>query len=537
MIKRISWNIVLVAVLALLALPWWFVLQGLSLQLPTPGAELWNYPGIGTALANSLLVGLLSTLLAAACASLIIACEAVSGRPGKNDGGTIFTAPHLAFAIAFLWLFTPFGWFDRLFPFAAGLVEQQSLVTLVIILVLKETPFLVVLGRQQLMQLPYQRWLLQGQALGTDRTRSWWLVVFPAWLRAMRLILFAVAIYSVAVVDLAQIAGPLNPPLLAPLLVGWQLQFDPLSQLLAQQATWLLIALGGVMVSWVVIQEWGLVRLLKLRIGRPPSRALIKALSGFSLYFSSATRLLFILISALTLAALLALSLGYGWFYPDLLPLEWQLKGWSDNADLILQLALNTLGLGLLTAVIATASIIWLREWQRLNQRELPDLWLLLALFVPQLSLVIAWLGSDWSSLLRSHHLSVLVAHSWFSFAYGYLVYAPTERNTTQIHLLTGRSLGYGYWRSWWHFKRPLMHSGIGYCFMVTFLVSVAQYVPTLLLGAGRLPTLTTELVAVSSGGEWRLPAVYATLLWFIAFVALMLVQLTRSKQNLARES
>jgi ABC-type uncharacterized transport system YnjBCD permease subunit len=36
----------------------------------------------------------------------------------------------------------------------------------------------------------------------------------------------------------------------------------------------------------------------------------------------------------------------------------------------------------------------------------------------------------------------------------------------------------------------------------VGFSVSIAQYLPTLWLGAGRIPTLTSEAVALSSGGE-----------------------------------
>ncbi len=38
--------------------------------------------------------------------------------------------------------------------------------------------------------------------------------------------------------------------------------------------------------------------------------------------------------------------------------------------------------------------------------------------------------------------------------------------------------------------------------FAVGFSVSIAQYMPTLWLGAGRFPTLTTEAVALSSGGS-----------------------------------
>ena len=46
----------------------------------------------------------------------------------------------------------------------------------------------------------------------------------------------------------------------------------------------------------------------------------------------------------------------------------------------------------------------------------------------------------------------------------------------------------------------------------VGFAVSVGQYLPTLLIGAGRLTTITTEAVALASGGNRRVIGVYAFL-------------------------
>ena len=47
-------------------------------------------------------------------------------------------------------------------------------------------------------------------------------------------------------------------------------------------------------------------------------------------------------------------------------------------------------------------------------------------------------------------------------------------------------------------------------------------YLPTVLIGAGRLPTITTEAVALASGGNRRVIGVYAflqTLLPFMMFL------------------
>ncbi|STM38731.1 ABC transporter permease [Escherichia coli] len=54
--------------------------------------------------------------------------------------------------------------------------------------------------------------------------------------------------------------------------------------------------------------------------------------------------------------------------------------------------------------------------------------------------------------------------------------------------------------------------------FAVGFAVGIAQYMPTLWLGAGRFPTLTTEAVALSSGGSNGILAAQA--LWATAITA-----------------
>ncbi|MGR5542427.1 thiamine ABC transporter permease, partial [Vibrio campbellii] len=66
--------------------------------------------------------------------------------------------------------------------------------------------------------------------------------------------------------------------------------------------------------------------------------------------------------------------------------------------------------------------------------------------------------------------------------------------------------------------------------------VSLAQYLPTLMLGAGRISTLTTEAVALSSGFDRRVTAIYAiwqALLPLLFFVlAIVLSRLSRWRFN-----
>lgn len=56
----------------------------------------------------------------------------------------------------------------------------------------------------------------------------------------------------------------------------------------------------------------------------------------------------------------------------------------------------------------------------------------------------------------------------------------------------------------------PILLPAIVFAWAVGISVSLAQYLPTLMLGAGRISTITTEAVALSSGFDRRVTAIYA---------------------------
>lgn len=60
----------------------------------------------------------------------------------------------------------------------------------------------------------------------------------------------------------------------------------------------------------------------------------------------------------------------------------------------------------------------------------------------------------------------------------------------------------------------------------VGFAVSIGQYLPTLLIGAGRFSTITTEAVALGSGGNRRIIGIYAFLQMILPFMGFLLASL-----------
>ena len=64
--------------------------------------------------------------------------------------------------------------------------------------------------------------------------------------------------------------------------------------------------------------------------------------------------------------------------------------------------------------------------------------------------------------------------------------------------------------------KWPLLKASLWATLAVGFAVSVAQYLPTLFVGAGRFATVTTEAVTLASGAQRSLTAAYAWLQWLL---------------------
>jgi len=92
---------------------------------------------------------------------------------------------------------------------------------------------------------------------------------------------------------------------------------------------------------------------------------------------------------------------------------------------------------------------------------------------------------------------------------------APADRDFTVKVEVTGLESGTRYF---YRFRAGTTASPVGRTrtlpagtvAAVGFAVSVGQYPPTLLVGAGRVQTLTTEAVALASGGDRRVIGVYA---------------------------
>jgi putative thiamine transport system permease protein len=230
-------------------------------------------------------------------------------------------------------------------------------------------------------------------------------------------------------------------------------------------------------------------------------------------------------LGGIALLAMAVWSFAWTWRYPAALPDAWTLATWAHQLPALEWPARNTLGLGVLSTLVAIVLVIaWLESEDRLGIRmSRRALWLVyIPLVVPQIS----FLFSIQVLLIRFDLDGTLFAVVWshllFVLPYVFLSLADPWRALDPRYRRSAAALGASPLRALFAVKLPVLLRPILIACAIGFSVSVAQYLPTLFAGNGRVATLTTEAVTLASGADRRIVGVYTflqSLMPFLGFV------------------
>jgi putative thiamine transport system permease protein len=340
--------------------------------------------------------------------------------------------------------------------------------------------------------------------MGYSATTAWAKVVLPLIYRQIRLPVYAVLAFSLSTVEVGLILAPGNPPPLSVLALRWYQAPDlalafpaaaaSLLQLLIVAAA-IVLWHGGERLAWVLGRPW-------IR-GGARRGTVVPVLAGAGGLAIAAGTLSFLSLAGLALWAFTA-----EWRYPDALPTRWSLAPWSRLSGSTAPLV-NTVLIGIAAAVIAVALALACleNEARRGTRPSSSTLWLLyLPLLVPQIAFLFGMqtvfirLGVDGSLI------AVVWAHLLFVLPYVFLSLANPFRALDPRFARIAAGLGRTPARVFWRVKLPMLLRPVLVAFAIGFAVSVDQYLATLFAGAGRIATLTTEAVTLSSGGDPHSP-------------------------------
>ena len=232
-------------------------------------------------------------------------------------------------------------------------------------------------------------------------------------------------------------------------------------------------------------------------------------------------------LATLALVSLWIFSFSHRWRFPDGLPERWTLRFWQGRWDDWAPLVENTLSLGMASALLALlAAVIWLEAERAGRIPRLDGLWYL-PLFIPQACVLLGWQAGALVGGVDGAWGTLVWAHWVYALPYVLLVLAPAWRSLDVGYERQARLLGASPWGSLIRVRMPLLLRPLLIGWAVAMAVSIAQYLPTLLLGAGRYPTLTTELVTSFGGVDRRVIGTLASLQmllpWLVFAIALAL--------------
>ena len=503
--------------------------------LPAIGARQWNFaafaqvfeqPSALTAIRLTLTTGITATLLAWTGSLLVLIC--LSDHPIwrwlQTGLAPILAFPHVAFATGLALLIAPSGWMLRWFsPTLTGfttppdwlIIRDPAGLSLILALTLKELPFLLLMQISALHQIDIQHHLTLARSLGYDRSQIWLKILLPQLWPQLRLPLLAVLVYSLSTVELGLVIGPTTPPTFSVLINRWFNDPDLNLRLMASAAAMMLLSGCLFAVLGVLMFEWLCKRHCRHWLVNGRRKSVLR-------YLQPLAWILVMALFAITLLNLLITviwSFSYRWRFPEILPSQWSSKFWHASIGQLKQPVWHTIVAGMGSVAIAIVLVVGCLEYEQilrrrqLNFSQQKSLWLLyLPLLVPQLAFVFGLQALLLYLHLEASWISLIWAHLVFVVPYTFLTLAGPYRAIDPRYQLIAVSLCHSRWRAFWQVKRALLMRPLLLTMAVGFAVSVAQYLVTAYVGAGRIATITTEAVSVASGSDRRAASVYV--LW-----------------------
>ena len=497
--------------------------------------RLFARPGFLLSAALCLWVGLASTALSFVLVILLLARfhEGYMFWIVRRTLSPLLSVPHVAMAVGLAFVIAPSGlifrigsllWPQPVLPPDILTVHDKFGLALIGGLVLKEAPFIFLMCLAGLAQIDDRKMRSLASSMGYSPSLAWLKTVLPLLYPQVRLPLLAVLAYAVSVVDMALILGPTTPPTLAVLTLRWMSEPDLDAQLVGSAAATAVLILTLFAISIWLLGETLVASFAKRWLeGGERSRGerVIASLAAAG----GAIVLSFILLSCL---ALVLWAFAESWLSARPLPDGFTLQNWFAHAGTFAAPLWNSVALGVGSALVALILVVAMLERDvRAGTTGGPvraliyfPLLMPQIAFLPGLQILLLSVGPAESLI------TTMCVHLLFVLPYVYLSLSEPWTRFDGRYRQTALALGATPNRALFSIRLPMLLRAVLTALAVGFAISVGLYLPTLLLASGRLPTITTEAVAISAGGDRRLVALYALLQGLLPLIGFFLAAL-----------
>lgn len=499
-----------------------------------PWQNLLASPELIGSIKLTLISGLLATLISfiIAFATISVFYESRWLISIRHTLAPILAIPHAAIAIGLVFILSPSGWIVRLLspwlteyerPPIWVSVQDPYALSLVLALVVKETPYLLFVILASLDQIKTCELIKVGTSMGYTRITVWRKVILPILYPLIRLPLLVILAFSLTVVDLSLVIGPNTPSTFAVTLFHWFNDTD-----LDQRFT---ASAGAVLLMFIIIISaliWELVYQVVIYFdkGRWSNGKRTSLLTPF-FHGAAITYLLCMLLAVLSLIVLPIWAFTHRWRFPDILPSSWSFKKIEQLSPLLFDLACVSLIIAFISTLFALLISVIMLEQKRNKPTSIKwfDRFIYLPIILPQVGFLFGiQVFLIWSNTSGSL-IAVISLHLLYVLPYVYLTLSGPYLAYNQAYYIQAICLTKSPIQSFFNVKLAMLKPALFSAFALGIAVSFAQYLPTLTAGEGRINTLTTEAVALAASGERKKVGNMAMLQALFPLVIFMLAQ------------
>ncbi|TAN00396.1 MAG: hypothetical protein EPN40_03950 [Rhodanobacteraceae bacterium] len=217
------------------------------------------------------------------------------------------------------------------------------------------------------------------------------------------------------------------------------------------------------------------------------------------------------------LLLLTMLSISRRWAWPHVWPTAWQWTQWAyflRGRHALLFVFLMSVSISITVAVIST--VLAFPTSRAIARHGGRSGWLALAHLPFAVSPVVLGVALLYGFLrlgLAGHAVGVMLAQSILAYAYGTILLHGFWSKRINAFAVLAETLGATPWQRWSRVLVPIARPVLAICLFQTFLVSWFDFALVLLVGGGRVTTLTLQLYEYVRSGDIRLAATCALLL------------------------
>lgn len=501
-----------------------------------PWRDLFEVPGLIRSVLISLISGILTPLIALTLVFLYLA-SATGSRLDlwiRRLVSPLLSFPHAAAAFGLAFLIAPSGLLSRvLSPGLTGWERPPDLLiindtwglALLLGLIVKEVPFLLLMSLAALPQLQTRQGVEVARTLGYRPTIAWLKVIAPSLYPLIRLPVIAVIVFASATVDVALILGPTLPPTLSVRILSWFNDPDLNLRFLAAAGALLQLSTSMLAIAiWLALEKLGSkIWRSWLGAGNRDGGELLAFVVG-----RSAIPFVLLVVTG-SLLALLVNAFAGPWRFPSALPSAWTLQHWLNSIQDLSTPLFNTLIISAFATLFALLLVIaTLESEQQSGNQKSTAMWLLyLPLLVPQLvflfGIIVMTEFAGWQANLSL----VIFGHLLFVLPYVFLSLSEAYRQLDPRWSQVASTLGANQLKTFWQIRIPLLLAPCLTAVAIGMAISISLFLPTQLLGAGRITTITSEAIALTSGASRNLISVWAIVqlsLPMLGFIAALFI-------------